>query len=61
MPGHFYEYNPEDEVTTRRGNDTLLHPLEKATCSKYSSTSDLSLHEQLKRQAKFRASTQDEA
>ena len=22
MPGHLFEYNPEDEVTTRRGTDT---------------------------------------
>ena len=24
MTGHLFEYNPEDEVTTRRGTDTLV-------------------------------------
>ena len=38
-----------------------LHPPEKATGSKYNSTSGLTPHEQLKMQAEFHASTQDEA
>ena len=38
-----------------------LHPLEKAAGSKYNLTSGLTPHEQLERQAEFRASTQDEA
>ena len=37
-----------------------LHPLKKATGSKYNSTSCLTLHEQLNRKAEFCASTQDE-
>ena len=38
-----------------------LHHPEKATGSKYNSTSGLSPHEQLKRQAEFHSSTQYEA
>ena len=38
-----------------------LHPLEKATGSKCNSTRGLTPHSQLKRQAEFHASTQDEA
>ena len=38
-----------------------LHPPEKATGSKYNSTSGLTPHEQLKMQAEFHASTQAEA
>ena len=38
-----------------------LHRLEKVTGSKYNSTSGLSPHEQLERQAEFHSSTQDEA
>ena len=38
-----------------------LHHLEKPTGSKYNSTSGLSPHQQLERQAEFHCSTQDEA
>ena len=38
-----------------------LHPRERAAGSKYNSTSGLTPHEQLKRQAEFRVSTHDEA
>ena len=38
-----------------------LHHSEKATGFKYNSTSGLSPHEQLERQAEFHSSTQDEA
>ena len=61
MPGHLVECNPEDEVTTRRGLTPWLHPPEKDADSKYNSTSGLTPHEQLERQAEFHASTQDEA
>ena len=38
-----------------------LHPLEKGVGSKCKLTSVLTPHEQLERQAEFRASTEDEA
>ena len=55
MHGQLFECNPVDEVATRRGTDTLVHLLEKHAGSKYSSTSGLSPHEQLERQAEFHA------
>ena len=61
MPGHLFERNPVDEVTTRKGTDTLVHRLEKHADYKYSSTSGLSPREQLERQAQFHYLTQDEA
>ena len=39
----------------------LLHLLEKASGSKYNSTSGLSPREQLERQVEFHSSTEDEA
>ena len=45
----------------RRGTDTPVHCLEKTAGSAHSSTSGLSLLEQLERQAEFHSSTQDEA
>ena len=60
MPGHLFEGNPVDEVTTRRGIDNPVHHLEKPTGSTYSSTSGLSPREQLGRQAEFHSSTQHE-
>ena len=60
-PGHLFECNPVDEVTTRRGTDTPVHCPEKPTGSKYCSTSGLSPCEHLERQAQFLASTQEEA
>ena len=38
-----------------------LRPVEKVAGSKHNSTSGLTSHEQLERQAEFRGSTQDEA
>ena len=61
MPGHHFEGNPVDESTSRRGTDTAVHCLEKTAGSTHSSTSGLSLLEQLERQAEFHSSTQDEA
>ena len=61
MLEHLFECNPVDEVKTRRDTDTPVHRLEKSAGSKYSSTSGLSPHELLERQAGFHASTQDEA
>ena len=61
MPEHLFECKPVDEVTTRRATDTPLHHPEKLEGSKYSLTSGLSPREQLKRQAEFHSSTQDEA
>ena len=43
------------------GTDTPVHCLEKTAGSTHSSTSGLSLLEQLERQAEFHSSTQDEA
>ena len=60
MPGHLFQCNPVDEVATRRGTDTPVHRPEKPIGSKYSSTSGLSPHEHLERQAAFHASSQDE-
>ena len=61
MPGHLFEGNPVDEVTTRRGIDNPVHHLQKPTGSTYSSTSGLSPREQLERQVKLHSFTQDEA
>ena len=60
MPGHLFECNPEDEVTTQGALTHWLHPQEKAASSKCNSTSGLTPHEQLERQEEFRASTQNE-
>ena len=57
----FFECNPVNEVTTRRGNDTPMHHLQETAGSKYSSTSGLSPREQLQRQAEFHSSTKAEA
>ena len=61
MPGHLFECNPEDEVKTPRAMTPPLHGPEKAAGSKYNSTSGLTPHGQLERNAEFHASTQDEA
>ena len=61
MPGHLFICNHEDEVTTRRGTDTLVFPPEKAAGSQYNWTSGLTPHEQLERQVEFQALTEDEA
>ena len=61
MPAHHFEGNPVDESTSRRGTDTAVHCLEKTAGSTHSSTSGLSLLEQLERQVEFHSSTQDEA
>ena len=61
MPGHLFEGNPVDEGTTRRGTDTPVHRPEKPAGSTHSSTSGLSLREQLERQAEIHSSTEDEA
>ena len=58
MPGHLFECNPMDEITTQRGTDTPVHCLEKPADSKYNSTSGLSPRKQLDRQVEFHASTQ---
>ena len=42
MPGHLFEGNPVDEVTTQRGTDTPVHRPEKTACFKYNLTSGLS-------------------
>ena len=52
---------PVDEGTTRRGTNTPVHRPEKPAGSTLSSTSGLSLCEQLKRQAEIHSSTEDEA
>ena len=61
MPGQLFECNPKDEVKYKWALTHQLHPMEKPTGSKYNSTNGLTPHEQLKRQAEFRATTQDEA
>ena len=61
MPGHLFEGNPVDEVTTQRGTDTPVHRPEKPTGSTHSSTSGLSLHEKLARKAEIHSSTEDQA
>ena len=61
MPGHVLQGNPVAEGTTRRGTDTPVHRLERPAGSTHSSTSGLSPHEKLERQAEFLSSTQDEA
>ena len=61
MPGHLFECNPEEEVTTQGALTPWLHPLEKAAGSKCYLTSGLKPHEQLEWQAEFCASTQYEA
>ena len=61
MPGHLFEGNPVDEGTTRRGTNTPVHRPEKPAGYTLSSTSGLSLCEQLKRQAEIHSSTEDEA
>ena len=61
MPGHLYECNPEDEVTTPRGMTRPLHCLEKGAGSKYNLTSGLSPGEELQMQAEFHSSTQYKA
>ena len=60
MPGHVLQGNPVAEGTTRRGTDTPVHRLENSASSTHSSTSGLSSREQLKWQAEFHSSTQDE-
>ena len=61
MPRHLFEGNPVDEGTKRRVTDTPVHHSVKAAGSTHSSTTGLSSHEQLERQAEFHSSTQDEA
>ena len=61
MPGNLFEGNPVDEGTTRRGTDTPVHRPEKPAGSTLSSTSGLSLREQLERQGEIHSSTIDEA
>ena len=61
MPGHLFEGNPVDEGTTQRGTDTPVHRPEKPAGSTLSSTSGLSLREQLERQGEIHSSTKDEA
>ena len=61
MPGHLFEGNLVDEGTTPRGTGTPVHRPEKPIGSTHSSTSGLSPHEKLERQAEFLSSTQDEA
>ena len=61
MPGNLFEGNPVDEGTTRRGTDTPVHRPEKPVGSTLSSTSGLSLREQLERQGEIHSSTEDEA
>ena len=61
MPGNLFEGNPVDEGTTRRDTDTPVHRLEKPAGSTLSSTSGLSLREQLERQGEIHSSAEDEA
>ena len=61
MSGHLFEGNPVDEGTTGRGTDTPVHRPEKPAGSTLSSTSGLSLREQLERQGEIHSSTEDEA
>ena len=61
MPKHLFEGNPVDEGTTRRGTDTPVQSPEKTAGSTDSSTSFLSPHEPLERQAEILSSTEDEA
>ena len=61
MPGHLLKGNPVDEGIIHRGPDIPVHSPEKPTDSTHSSTSGLSLLEQLERQAEFHSSTQDDA
>ena len=62
-----FKIRPDVRVTLRMKSQhegaltPQLHRLKKAADSKYYSTSGLSPHEQLVRQAEFRSSTQDEA
>ena len=60
MPGHLFECNPKDEVTTLRGTDTQVAFSGKPAGVKYNS-SGLKPHDQLERQAEFHASKQYEA
>ena len=53
MPGNLFEGNPVDEGTTRRGTDTPVHRPEIPAGSTLSSTSGLSLREQLERQGEI--------
>ena len=61
MAWYLFECNREDEVTTRRGIDTLVASSGKSHRFQNNSISDLTLNEELERQAEFCASTQDEA
>ena len=61
MPGHLFECNTEDEVTTRRGPDILFASSGKSLRFQIQLDKSLTTHEQLEKQAEFRASTQDEA
>ena len=61
MPVNLFQWNPEDEVTTRRSTDTL--GASSRNCLWFAGTlaSALTLHEHLEKKAEFRASTQGEA
>ena len=52
---------PSTESQHKGALTPQLHPLEKATGSKFNSTGGLTPHSQLEREAELHASTQDEA
>ena len=61
MPGHLFECNPEDEVTTGRGTDTSVSLSGKSRRFQIQLVKWPVTREQLEWEAEFHSSTEDEA